>query len=396
MRTKIIIPAIFLSFVLLVAFSTGENEEVYKSNKEIIKFSHELHAEDVACEDCHTGVPESTTLTGRLLPEKDVCATCHDVDDDEECGTCHYEDVYEPLVQDKSGLYFSHSQHVNDNTKCTTCHKGIEKVAYAGESMGANPPMETCYTCHGDTKVASSACEACHVSNDNLIPNNHKKVNFAKNHKFLAEESENCVMCHEDPFCETCHNATVALDVTNTADDFYTPYSPHSYTGNHKNQQITRVHELNYRYSHGIDARGKTSDCATCHQTEQFCVECHNLEGGDHALGGFLPTSHTVANFLLIGAGSGGGKHADFAKRDIESCASCHDVQGGDANCILCHSDPDGIQGTNAKTHESMFRHDEHGDWHDDEGSLCFNCHTDANARPAGISGVQFCGYCHK
>jgi hypothetical protein len=50
------------------------------------------------------------------------------------------------------------------------------------------------------------------------------------------------------------------------------------------------------------------------------------------------PQSHFEAGFVTIGAGSGGGRHADMGRRDIESCVSCHDVEGKDPSCMLCHS----------------------------------------------------------
>jgi len=75
---------------------------------------------------------------------------------------------------------------------------------------------------------------------------------------------------------------------------------------------------------------------------------------------------------------------------------SCHDVQGADPTCIQCHVDPDGIKGTDARTHTPGFMASaEDGNWHSDPGSSCFVCHTDANARVSGVKGAGFCGYCH-
>ncbi len=351
---------------------------------------------ETGCEDCHSGVPESTSLSDRLLPEKDDCASCHDVEDEEECSTCHYEDIFEPLIQRKSSLRYDHSFHLSEqNLECTECHQGLEKVAYSFESVSLYPAMEKCYTCHNNQTVASNACESCHISTANLIPDDHKFADFKKSHKFSLTDEDNCIMCHDNSFCETCHVGTTMLDVTNTALDFYTPYSPHNFKDDINQQQITRSHDLNYRYTHGIDAKGRTSECQTCHDTELFCSECHNSTGGDFALGGFVPVSHTVPNFTTLGVGSGGGEHALIAKRDIESCASCHDTQGADPNCILCHTDSDGIKGTNPRTHDTNFMQDIDGDWHSSDGSVCFNCHTDANANSNGTAGLGFCGYCH-
>jgi hypothetical protein len=143
-------------------------------------------------------------------------------------------------------------------------------------------------------------------------------------------------------------------------------------------------------YTHGIELKGKESECQTCHEVETFCAECHNAPGGDYAISGFTPASHKAKDFMMIGVGSGGGLHARDAKRDIESCASCHDTQGGDPTCIKCHIDPDGIKGTNPKTHPAGFMRDEYGDWHNDNNSLCFNCHISTKNTGAG-----FCSYCH-
>ena len=89
------------------------------------------------------------------------------------------------------------------------------------------------------------------------------------------------------------------------------------------------------------------------------------------------------------------GRHASLAKRDIESCVSCHDAQGNDPTCITCHVDPDGIRGTDARTHPAGYMKGERGPWHSNSGATCFNCHTDLNARPNGTKGRGFCGYCH-
>jgi hypothetical protein len=36
---------------------------------------------------------------------------------------------------------------------------------------------------------------------------------------------------------------------------------------------------------------------------------------------------------------------------------------------------------------------DEHGDWHENAGSLCYNCHTSASPMSRKTDG--FCSYCH-
>jgi hypothetical protein len=389
-----LIAASALVFFTMTAFTLDHHED---GNNKLIKFSHQFHIGDVevACEDCHTGVTESTSLSDRLMPEKDVCSDCHDTDDDESCETCHYEDVYEPLVEKTASLFFSHSQHMGEEANCEACHQGLSEVDYSSEIETAHPAMSTCYQCHNDQSLATNTCESCHKTTNDLVPATHQRLGFMDNHKITALEADaDCAMCHDNNFCESCHVSTIALDVTNSKTDFYTPYSPHRLVDNQNMQQITLVHELNYRYSHGIDAKGRDTECQTCHQVETFCAECHDSEGGDFALGGFVPFSHGQSNFVTIGVGSGGGEHAILANRDIESCANCHDVYGADPNCTLCHVDNDGIQGTNPKTHITGFMEGENGDWHGDMGSVCYDCHTDPYAM-SQTYGQGFCGYCH-
>jgi hypothetical protein len=389
MKTKYYLLSLLVSLIFvfsLSAFKANSVEDDKINNKSIIKFSHSLHAEQMECADCHSSAAESTTLGDRLLPEKETCAECHDVESDDNCELCHYEDTYEALIQSESQLLFSHKYHFTEQgMKCEQCHQGFAEVDYSTDLKNPSPQMDNCFTCHNNISVASNACESCHISTVGLIPEDHKKVNFSEKHGFSADE-ETCQMCHESVFCEDCHVSTNAFDNPNRLNDFYTPYSPHNFIDDTKQQAITRVHDLNFRYTHGIEARSKSFECTTCHETETFCAECHSSDGGDYAMGGIVPLSHTASDFL----NGTGGEHAILAKRDIESCASCHDTQGADATCIKCHQDFDGIKGTNPKTHETGFMMDSDGSWHDDNGAVCYNCHTNTNT-----NGIGFCGYCH-
>ena len=393
--TKTYISLILLSvlFLLLTAFLSQETDDKVLTNEDIIKFSHEYHSDLTECEDCHADVLKSTSLTDRLLPEHDDCEDCHD--DDEMCNTCHYEDIYESLIQAESKLIFNHQMHIDQELYCTDCHVGITEVDYGFQAVQKNPPMETCSSCHNETQIASNACESCHVSTFNLLPQSHKSVDYIRSHKYLAWDLEaNCMMCHNNATCQECHISTIAITEENVKDDFYQPYMPNNTIDGTSQQIITKIHkDLNYSYSHGIDAKGRTSECQTCHQIESFCANCHQSEETDFALIGIVPTSHLLPNFKTLGVGSGGGEHSILARRDIESCTACHDVQGADPTCIFCHHDSDGMKNTNPKTHISNFMRSEKGDWHYSQGSICYNCHTSASPMSQPTDG--FCNYCH-
>jgi Cytochrome c7 and related cytochrome c len=398
---------IFLSSTAYLVKDTGRlkklNAKVFATerydNSKIIKFDHKLHVTDagVKCEDCHKGAVSSASSKDNLNPKKENCTGCHDVKDQKTCNLCHYDGVYKKLKSAKTELIFSHKVHVAGEKKaCLDCHQGLDKVKYSKESAAGFPIMESCYSCH-NTQKASGNCESCHSNLTGLTPKNHLSPNFLNEHRVVDASSgkNNCMMCHSDNFCQACHSP-VGFSGNNSKDGFYAPYYSKEgavRTDRTALQKLNTAHDLNYRFSHGLDANQKGYECKTCHEVQNFCAPCH--QSGGELVTGMVPTTHTMPNFTTLGVNTGGGLHSDLAKKDLESCQSCHDVEGRDPACIKCHFDNDGIKGTNPKTHESGFMRDEKGIWHDTEGAVCYACHTDMNAKPNGTTGIGFCGYCH-
>ena len=130
-------------FLVLTAFDSQATDENAKTNKDLINFSHSFHADIAECTDCHSKVPESTSLNDRLLPSHNDCGNCHDVDDDKNCKTCHKNDVYEPLIQDKTNIIFNHKDHLAKGLECKDCHKDFTKINYSDEAEQKFPPMES-------------------------------------------------------------------------------------------------------------------------------------------------------------------------------------------------------------------------------------------------------------
>ncbi len=383
-------------------------------NSKLIKFSHSKHINDVGvdCADCHTAVTTSDSVTDYLLPTMETCYSCHD-QSTTKCEFCHTSSdttTYRKLVQPSSPVYFSHKQHTGTlKLKCETCHKGLDKVAYSAEAPNHGlPKMEQCVVCHGqgetnysaknvDFKVvaAPGGCETCHNDLVDLVPASHKQTDWMKQHKDFVNmggPQNDCKSCHTEASCQECHDAgNLAKDLT--PGQIYVPSTPSlSPLTTHNNLTIQKVHPDNFRFTHSIEAKGRESTCYTCHDERTFCVACHNSEANGARI---EPVWHEGGGFVTLGVGTGGGRHAEYARKDIESCASCHDIEGGDPVCITCHTDPDGVRGDDPKTHPAMFMHDTHGSWHTDPGAVCYTCHTDPNAHPGGRPGVGFCGYCH-
>ena len=87
MKAKYFYSTVIILLSLFTVFNpTKSSADEQPGNKDLIKFSHRFHIEmETACTDCHTGVPESTSLSDKLLPGMDACGACHDVEDDENC-----------------------------------------------------------------------------------------------------------------------------------------------------------------------------------------------------------------------------------------------------------------------------------------------------------------------
>jgi c(7)-type cytochrome triheme protein len=329
---------------------TVSDKKVYDNSK-IIKFDHQLHIKDagVKCEDCHTYAIESVSAKDNLNPKKKDCESCHDVKDTKQCNLCHYDNVYKKLKSSDRELVFSHKEHMKDQ-KCTDCHKGLDAVKFSGQGASSMPDMENCYSCHNNEK-ASNNCETCHSNLSNLTPVTHLKTNFLNEHTMDAgvNSKNNCMMCHSDNFCQTCHSP-LNFTGNNTKDNFYAPYYTKdngTRTDRGELQKLSTAHNLNYLYTHGLDANQKSFECNTCHNPVDFCSSCH--QSGGNIITGIAPSSHQQPNFATMDASNGGGLHSQLARRDIESCQSCHDVAGQDPVCAQCHLNPNIINGKDIK-----------------------------------------------
>lgn len=381
---------IFISPILLgYAFPIINSGDGDEDRSKIIIFSHKYHIEEVGadCSDCHLNVHGSSSSDTNLLPKMEQCYSCH-VEEDTECSVCHVSEDYVEFENPKRDYKFNHSAHGTEREDvCSTCHKGIEKVDLA--TFKQIPEMEYCMGCHNDTE-ASGDCSVCHFETEiaQLRPSSHLP-DWTLSHSEEARFSENeCAACHTESFCQDCHDVDELITVTGERMDFFSPNV--ASVDEEKGQALQKVHGLDYRYTHSFDAKGKTFDCAVCHEMNDFCATCHNPEDDMHRL---EPEWHGGLDWGAIAGniGSGGGRHGEMARRDMELCASCHDVEGVDPICLSCHVDANFGLGNDPATHEQGFMSGTHGEWHFDQDYLCYNCHTGSPFK----AGVGFCGYCH-
>jgi hypothetical protein len=410
----------YLTFLLLCCaivaiFSIGATniKRGTDRSKEYI-FTHKYHLKEAGavCIDCHKDAPNSSVSSDNLLPKMAICYNCHD-EKTTECTKCHKDTIdIKPFVNPTRDFRYSHKFHISlDSIDCRVCHPGMEEVNFAYENEKAIPEMNLCFGCHNNGMdiskldyvkkinsknfVASKNCELCHINLSNLKPETHYSSNFSKSHARMARVGlfdNECETCHADNFCQNCHAGSRLLPLKDFISNATSEKNPKPENLDNTNKMILQnVHSLNYIMTHGFDARTKKIECFTCHDQQNFCNECHS--GNNNGIRR-KPKWHTASGFTTIGRGTGGGLHAQYAKRDIETCMSCHDTQGGDPVCLMCHMDVDGVKGTDPKTHTQSYQRDVNGIWMTDANAVCFNCHVDIGARTRK-AGQGFCGYCH-
>jgi ribosomal protein L40E len=279
---------------------------VAAQDRDVILFSHQYHVleEEMACADCHTTVGESTTGSDNLLPAMEVCADCHDVDDESGCNQCH-NNVEQASTAARITDYnqlFSHEKHLSADLECSTCHGEVEEI-------GINkhlkiPDMIKCMDCH-QNKVVSTECRTCHTSDERIKPANHDLA-FMETHgdiasNFVSTMGKNCATCHKTEFCQDCHEG----------------------------ENLNRFsHPLNFEFTHALSAQGKERNCFTCHENRDFCSSCHLSNN-------VLPYNHTAGWTNQIDGD--GGRHRIEAMIDLENCMSCHE-HNADQICQQCHN----------------------------------------------------------
>jgi hypothetical protein len=344
---------ITLNIILALAFAAYE-----KPQSDII-FSHQTHfvERDIECSACHK-TEQSMSAQDENIPGHDECSACHSVSNaPDDCRLCHGDpDSPMGIVMPKRELIFPHATHLGENAssqECLTCHKGDE--AMESRVIGAAyPSMEQCFQCH-DGLGASAECTLCHSRPAEMSLLVHPP-DWEHAHRFASNDGggQNCMPCHHtESFCSDCHAG---------------------------DNLVETVHDLNYRFNHGLDAKGKEFECQTCHDFDTFCIDCHSQEDA-------IPFNHFYSEWSPR---RNSRTHADAARQDMESCASCHAEERSTCSQPGCHSDMDGVRGTDPSIHPSNFTDLEKGPWHDDPSFECFQCHPNP-----GLAGRAFCGYCH-
>ncbi len=358
----------------------------------VIEFSHDLHVADleINCTKCHNPklLKSSMSSDDIILPTEKRCLKCHEVwKEDGECENCHLgSKPYETFPTVVRNFKFPHKTHwVDQKIECNECHGDMAGV----DNFPPIPVMDDCMSCHVE-KHAPEYCSSCHENVANLRPKDHSEAWLTDHDLAALSNVSDCQICHSQNACDNCHSgATLGFDELPKMNPV-PGYRPGAIVNK---MLLNSNHALDYVYSHGLDASTKAKDCSVCHEAPEFCTACHQNEE-DRILN--KPNFHGGLDWGAVIYGNvdfandiTGGVHAEMARKDIELCQSCHDVEGADPTCVKCHIDSDGIQNTDPKTHATGFMKNIQGDWCTEPISMCFVCHTPES------KGSGFCGYCH-
>ncbi|MCE1187608.1 MAG: cytochrome c family protein [Ignavibacteria bacterium] len=176
-RLPITLFVVIVAFSLTFYLSRAERDGVGYSPDQPIKFSHALHAGQMAidCQYCHVSVEKSRHAG---IPAVSVCMNCHSLarkDRPEIIKLTEYSTSGKPIPWKRihrvpDYAYFNHSVHVNKGIVCESCHGKVpqmEKIAQVNPfTMGA------CLDCHRNAptklpylknvKNGPEYCWACH------------------------------------------------------------------------------------------------------------------------------------------------------------------------------------------------------------------------------------------
>ena len=187
---------------------------------------------------------------------------------------------------------------------------------------GASAPDEAgaaCATCH-----TREQCRACHLAPSpeavtTLVPAGESEAPGAE---FVAEAPPT----HASPFFGERHGGAAATEENACA----TCHRPESFCAACHERQAEGgavYHHPGYVLGHAAEAAQGVLECATCHDQAAFCRSCHE-ESGLGSRGRLGSGFHDAEPLWLL-------RHAQPARQQLESCASCHEQR----DCLQCHSE---------------------------------------------------------
>lgn len=285
----------------MTARRAGQKEKKAEAERGY-RFSHALHLEQGLndCTVCHgPGEEPGAPMT---IPGHDVCSVCHEIPESnlvapedpaeqQKCAFCHTRPDYTVTKWTPpldKEVKWQHEVHTTAEVACTECHQQLDSRAFE-----TTPLMPVCMDCHAKQRPELNTCATCHTE---ITMDTQPKFRNGQRIAHDAPEIWRKVHGKEariDPtFCATCH------ETQNRCDDCHSVNAPDNHTLMFKDR------------THGLIATWDRNSCATCHE-ESTCLKCHQNK---------QPVSHR---------GSWGGERNNH-------CVNCH-FPPERSGCTVCH-----------------------------------------------------------
>lgn len=297
-----------------------------------IRFEHGAHlVAGQGCPDCHVqatmsheelGGDEAAASGRALLPAEAACRSCHDEGEEARCTFCHTAPRQpETYAESTSNIIFDHADHEEaQRGRCVGCHgpPGAENMQVSAFVL-THPTMDRCTDgCHVE-EMAELRCDVCHTDLhgydvEAVASLGHGPGWVTRHGPRASVDRAMCTQCHEPTFCEECHQNAQGAPL-----EAFAPLAAHR----------DFVHRGDFIARHGVEVGLERGTCARCHGV-QFCDGCHQASG----VGGSVAPGSPHPPGWLDPVSSFG--HAAAARRDLLSCASCHESDA-EQTCVPCH-----------------------------------------------------------
>jgi hypothetical protein len=285
----------------------------------------------LSCASCHVEQPQSHDTFAPL--GAGACVGCHRDADAKLQHAMHGPLAVAPVSK---AIVFSHDAHLEMSEikgQCVKCHAGA--VGFQ-DGPPLFPPMATCTSCHRhQQQFENGECFGCHRLSDlrQLKPVSFLSHDLAwmRRHGDAARSfGSQCTTCHAQTQCDSCHDTTRRLVPAQVNPELI---------------DRALVHRFDFVSRHAIEAESAPGSCFSCHVNTE-CESCHASRGVSPAVRG-AQSPHPKG----WASGTRLDSHGPAARRDIASCAACHD-QGPLSNCISCHK----VGGSGGNPHPRGFR----------------------------------------
>jgi hypothetical protein len=204
-----------------------------------------------------------------------------------------------------------------DVARCGACH--------------ARPSCQSCHTGLGARRViaelpapepgGAQGVQLRHAPSRTLPPLVHDAAREAAAPAVMPRQEPHVVRVHAERFRER-HEAAAAAGMLTCSGCHEQRFCSDCHAG----ETSRRFHPANFTMRHAADAYGRETSCASCHNTETFCRDCH-AQSGLASRGRLDVAFHSAQPQWLL-------QHGRAARQGMESCTSCH-VQ---RDCMTCHA----------------------------------------------------------